>query len=1106
MFSKYLTISLGALLLAAVSGFELAAANGIPQVSLADWLVQLGKEDYDHGRYDDALQEFRKALLTRPDHPEAQRYVRLLTGGTPSSAAHEQEPPEGWTSRVGEWAQEILGASGRSSPGSRTSRAVSDEHLDGIRPAEYEDQAGQRSRREAPAVDASAQRRQVSAARNPAFAFQGGGDDAQDRLAAIEEAMNRLEASQANVAAPGGLAAPEAVKHAEASGRRLWQPSDRAQAVMEPQAEAGPRADARMLPMALPPVQRAADGVQVFIDGQPVLFERPIPVERGRPMFPVKEIAAALGYSIINLGQGKLQLVTPHGETKDVQLSSDDPMLLVTEDELRQHFALQTRYEPSERALYAQTPMPGQFSTYTIEKSAEQLQAEAVEQHRIAQVLEAAAEEPSTIPTAARPLIETRGSITYSYENRHAAPPFRSVTSSVKGRVDQFDFAFETVRKDEHGVFQHDYTFLNLKKPDLFIGAFDQRVDLSPLRLQFASFNGVQVRKAWGDAQAARSAAPRYRPLESFPEGRAATTLAWGQTEETTSGSRGSATYLGQLFEARQALRLADRLGLTGALLYLENDADIDTFSGTSRFPRNNFVSFGNLAIDLGEGLLLSGQAARAAYQPDENPDGSTVVDWNWRAALDLDRDRYRLRWDYEFVGPDYASIGNPITYQDFKGTNLYGSYRLTDRWLVVSSFRRFRNNVDDDPASTTNDTQSFSLSTSFQPARAQSVGLRVGQTTSNPDGPSAGSSSRSISYGADYSHPFLFGTRLLSSYDYFQTEAPASSDSISHAAGTSLFKSFGHGSSWNLGQRVRKTFRELEEDNLNLDTSFTVNHQLTPAMNLFGNSTYTRDLTDGAEHADLLSASAGLRYETVSDLTLGLDYDIGPYNLDQERGRWPRNWSLLFLITKRFGFATPPTFGVIDGMAFQDFNRNGSPDAGEPRVEEVGVQLVDRRRTVLTDEQGRFAFTRVAPGTHELQVDLSNLDPVWTTPQMHRTVKVGKRKTVHIPIPIIQGGAIRGLLFIDANGDGIFQDTEEPLENVVISLRPAEDFRKTDGDGIFLFEYLVPGGYTVEVNPESLPTGYELASPGAAEVAVDAGGEAAVAFAVRLAGPVQKF
>jgi hypothetical protein len=438
---------------------------------------------------------------------------------------------------------------------------------------------------------------------------------------------------------------------------------------------------------------------------------------------------------------------------------------------------------------------------------------------------------------------------------------------------------------------------------------------------------------------------------------------------------------------------------------------------------------------------------------------------------------------------------------------SFYNSFRVTDGWSLSGNLLRFRDNVDRHLDLTTTENQILSVSSSHRLSDTQTVSFSTGRTLVDPHGPAAGSSSRGMSYGVDYFSPFLLNTRLLSSYQYSRTEATTASDTISHGLGVSLFKSFWRGSSFFLSERLRRTARELEDDNLNFNTTMNLNLQPSRKLATYLNSSYGRDLTDNIEHGDTLSGALGFRYEVDSGTTVGAEYEVSSYDLDRERGRFPRDWSILFLVTKQFGFATAPNFGTIEGIVFHDLDADGFADPGEPRVPDAAVRLRENKQA-LTDAQGRFVFLRRVPGGEEIRLDLSNVDPEWTSAQTRRFVVVKKRRVTRADFPLVQASAIGGAVFIDENGDGVFQEAEEPLEGVAVVLLPVGDSRATDADGTFHFAHLLPGTYTVQLHLEDLPKGYQpFGGRERAEVTVKAGeAKERVNFAVRLSTAPTQF
>ena len=107
------------------------------------------------------------------------------------------------------------------------------------------------------------------------------------------------------------------------------------------------------------------------------------------------------------------------------------------------------------------------------------------------------------------------------------------------------------------------------------------------------------------------------------------------------------------------------------------------------------------------------------------------------------------------------------------------------------------------------------------------------------------------------------------------------------------------------------------------------------------------------------------------------LDCGHARFPLKSRDGTWHRQCSPFtmvlrlafiahFLLATAVTFAAPasaqsPPAGTISGTVVE--TREGAP------VQKVAVRLQDTGQTVITDDQGRFEFTGVAPGSHELYV-----------------------------------------------------------------------------------------------------------------------------------------
>ncbi len=875
-------------------------------------------------------------------------------------------------------------------------------------------------------------------------------EKAQQRAAAVEQALDRLEAGAQPAPgpeAPGARAPPAATE--EPSAQRVARPSP-----------------------------SRVGTIGLVVDGQEVSLKHPIQAEEGRVLMPLRDVAAALYVSLIEHRPGHFTLVFPNGSTRMATVATrDDQEPVVTEEDVRELFTVRSRFDEARGLVVLEREAPADFETYVIEKSPEALREEA---HAKAVERRAAeAPEPSgEIPEAARPRVDLRTTVSYGYRDPHRRPPERTLVYGLTGQAFEYQVRGESTRRDLGGVFDHDYTYLNFSNPELFVGLFDQTTNLSPLRSQSESLSGVKVRRAWDQHYA--------------------TSFLWGEVDSTVSGTAGQVKYLGQLYQAGQEWRPASWWRMNNAVLFLEHEADRPSQVGTSTFPRRNLVSFSDVSLTLPSHLTVSGQAARAAYAPDDTPE-QTKSDWDWRLATSWDQPRYRLGFDYEFVGDQYASVGNPANYRDFEGWNLFGSSRLTDDWSFSGSLLRFGNNVDEDPARTTLENQAFSLSTGVRLPREHTLNLAFSDFLANPSGPNPGSSNRTRLSRIDYGLPAPFKSRLLLNYFHSGSEQPAASDSSTDSVGGSLFKGFERGSSLFFGHQVQRSAFEEDPTAWDATTSLNANLQLRPTLSLYTNSAYSRSLTEETSGLDTASGSAGVRWQLSPDRALTAEYSVSSYDLDREHGRPPREWSVFVLLSQSFGFRTRPTFGSIEGRLVKDVNADGRAEPTEPGVEDVAVSL-EGGREVRTDAQGRFWFTRVVPGTPIVTLDAASLPDDWTAASARQGVRVRRSQRSRVTVLLIQTATLQGRVFIDGNGDRTFQQTEEPLEDVAVVLLPGEQFRRTDGDGLFSFDHLIPGPYTVRLYGEDLPLGYRLASDQEVVLALTAGQTRSdVTFAVEL-------
>lgn len=183
-------------------------------------------------------------------------------------------------------------------------------------------------------------------------------------------------------------------------------------------------------------------------------------------------------------------------------------------------------------------------------------------------------------------------------------------------------------------------------------------------------------------------------------------------------------------------------------------------------------------------------------------------------------------------------------------------------------------------------------------------------------------------------------------------------------------------------------------------------------------------------------------------------------------------------------GFYIPAT---IEGLAWQDADGDGIRAEGESVISGANVAMLKDGEvvaTTTTDEEGEYAFGDLAPGEYVVQfmqpgsyvfapteqgtddtLD-SNAEP---NTGLTAPITVGVNDTVaSIDAGLVPLGSISGIVWNDADGDGVRSDGESALAGVAVNLRDGAGgvvgATSTDLDGLYAFDDLTAGQYTVEI------------------------------------------
>ena len=198
------------------------------------------------------------------------------------------------------------------------------------------------------------------------------------------------------------------------------------------------------------------------------------------------------------------------------------------------------------------------------------------------------------------------------------------------------------------------------------------------------------------------------------------------------------------------------------------------------------------------------------------------------------------------------------------------------------------------------------------------------------------------------------------------------------------------------------------------------------------------------------------------------------------------------------------PRIGRVEGLVFIDSNGNGRRDADEAGVAGVVVQLDDRSAAISRDDGG-IALDGVHEGRFRVAVDEATVPAGLVVAQPRQTILVATGETSRIEFALVPAAGVRGVVFIDENGNGARDPGEQVLEGVAVTLLPSGDTRHTDSAGIFEFLQLLPGEYRVGVDQRVLPPDLTAKDGGGVTLVLQPGALAVVDIPLQSTKPIEK-
>lgn len=189
------------------------------------------------------------------------------------------------------------------------------------------------------------------------------------------------------------------------------------------------------------------------------------------------------------------------------------------------------------------------------------------------------------------------------------------------------------------------------------------------------------------------------------------------------------------------------------------------------------------------------------------------------------------------------------------------------------------------------------------------------------------------------------------------------------------------------------------------------------------------------------------------------------------------------------FGYGRPASVG---DRVWLDANRNGVQDSGEAGISGVTVTLLNSNGAIVatqtTNDNGLYLLDGLVPGNYSITVSglpagsipTFDLDGVATANKASFGLVGGEAKRDVDFGYAPPFSSVGDRVWLDANGNGVQESGEAGISGVTVKLLNSNGVtvatKTTDGSGLYLFDQLEAGNYTVAVTaPSTLTQTWDL-------------------------------
>ncbi|MDI6735633.1 MAG: SdrD B-like domain-containing protein [bacterium] len=166
---------------------------------------------------------------------------------------------------------------------------------------------------------------------------------------------------------------------------------------------------------------------------------------------------------------------------------------------------------------------------------------------------------------------------------------------------------------------------------------------------------------------------------------------------------------------------------------------------------------------------------------------------------------------------------------------------------------------------------------------------------------------------------------------------------------------------------------------------------------------------------------------------------------------------------------------GRIIIRVFKDIDFDGKfSEKKDIPLKGIKAKLAKAKVEVTTDEDGKASFIDIPRGTYTFSIDLTEL-PIGVICQnkTEEIIAVDGAQDIYLNFPLVTAGKISGVVFIDKNRNGIFDENENPAESILIYANDIPKYIAPNGK--YRFTNLIPGTIKIKVEMKSLPENFEM-------------------------------